>query len=94
MDTGKLTPRSNEKVNSCLYAGQFGQPDGFASVLEVTVNRAGECALSLTYKSPDISGENNERLWSVMLTSDQRKHLAEFLTLYEPTLWDEDSEND
>ena len=38
LPTGGLTPRSNNKEVSCRYTGGFGQPDGFASVLDVTVN--------------------------------------------------------
>ena len=82
LPTGGLTPRSNNKEVSCRYTGGFGQPDGFASVLEVTVNRGGDLALTLHWTEKGIN------MWSVMLTNEQRKHLSGLIASYDPVLWE------
>jgi hypothetical protein len=87
MEKGKLTPRSNNLVAAMRFSGGFGQPDGFASVLTVRINTAGELALTLCYRH-DV-GDRQEHMWSVTLTNEQRVELADFLSLYEPTLWEQ-----
>lgn len=79
MEKGKLTPRSNDCVDAMRFSGGFGQPDGFASVLDVKVNRGGEVCLTLAHR---VSGD--ERIWSVMLTDSQRHALAAMLASYKP----------
>ena len=86
LPTGGLTPRSNSKEVAYRYTGGFGQPDGFASVLEVTVNRAGDLALTLHHTS---GLDNHAHLWSVMLTNEQRKHLSGLIASYDPVLWED-----
>lgn len=81
MKTGSLTPKSNNTVHAMRFSGDFGQNDGFASVLEVRVNVAGEAALTLTYKS---SLDPTERQWSIMLNSEQRNALSVLLGRYQP----------
>ena len=84
--TGGLTARSNNSEVAFRYSGAFGQPNGFGSVLEVKVNSSGDLALTLHYKT-DL--DKQDHLWSVMLTNEQRKHLAELLGSYDPVLWEE-----
>jgi hypothetical protein len=79
MFTGKLTPRSNNIVDSMRFSGAFGQPDGFGSVLDVIVNKAGEACFTLHYE---------ERMWSVTLTNEQRNALAKMLSNYQPCLYE------
>ena len=81
MNTGTLTPRSNDSVDEMRFSGGFGQPDGFSSVLTVSVRRSGDVALILNYR---VHG--NEQMWSVMLTNEQRNVLAEMIGRYQPTL--------
>ena len=83
MNTGKLTPRSNDCVRAMRLSGGFGQPDGFASVLDVKVNKAGEACFHLTYLI-----DYKEHAWGVMLTSTQRKALAGMLLAYEPQVFE------
>ena len=82
MNTGDLDSRSNDTKIQVLYTGDFGQPDGFGSVLSVTINSAGETALKLDYKGMN----QEERSWTVTLTNEQRQHLAHILGLYSPKL--------
>ncbi len=90
MDKGNLTARSNNKIASFRYSGGFGQPDGFASVLTVSVNKEGNLTLSLTYKRSDLSSE--EHFWAVTLTDSQRQHLASWIGEHKPQLWEEISQ--
>ena len=83
METGKLTPKSNDTMQKMRFTGHFGQPDGFGSVLEARVNRHGYAYLSLTYKS---SGE--ERVWSMELDNEQRRALGQMMLKFEPTLYE------
>ena len=85
MKTGNLTPRSNDEVKTVRYSGNFGQPTGFNSILEASVRGSGEASLGLVYRGLD----GGEQTWTVMLTSEQRRHLANLLNSYEPTLWEE-----
>ncbi len=85
MKTGTLTPRSNGIEDAMRFSGSFGQPDGFGSVLDVTVNTEGVACLTLTWKS---SSSSDEQRWSVMLNSDQRNALAEMLAKYQPRTWE------
>lgn len=85
MNTGTLTPRSNDTVNEMRFTGNFGQPDGFGSVLTVSIRKDGAVCLTLTWK--DLLGDE-EKTWSVMLTSDQRPVLAQLLDSYNPKLWE------
>ncbi len=80
MDTGNLTPRSNDTVTEMRFSGNFGQPDGFGSVFTAKVNTAGEACLTLEY------GEGKQ--WSVMLTDSQRQALASMLGIYKPILFE------
>jgi len=80
METGNLTPKSNNCIKACRFSGNFGQPDGFGSVLNVRVNRNGDVALQLNYRS-DIDGQ--EKLWTVMLDNEQRKKLIEIISMGE-----------
>ena len=92
MKTGKLTPKSNNVMAARRYSGSFGQPDGFGSVLAVTIHNDGEIQLTLTWKSESASAE---RQWSVRLTNEQRKNLGHFLsTEFEPVLWEDFNETD
>ena len=84
MMTGKLTPRTNNKIKEARFTGGFGQPNGFASVLTVGVCESGDAALTLNYNAFD-----HEQMWSVMLTNEQRKTLGSLLLSYEPVLWEE-----
>ena len=86
LPTGGLTPRSNNKEKAYRYSGGFGQSDGFASILDVKVNTAGELTLTLHYK---MTTDRESQFWSVMLSNEQRKHLAALLDSYDPTLWEE-----
>lgn len=79
MRTGKLTPRSNNCVDAMRFSGGFGQPDGFASVLDVKINEGGEVCLTLTHRE-----NGNESTWSVMLTDSQRNAMAAMLGEYKP----------
>ncbi len=89
MKQGNLTARSNNKITSFRYSGGFGQPDGFASILTVTVNNEGYLALSLVYrKGGGISSE--EHFWTVNLTNSQRQHLAGWIGEHKPQLWEEE----
>jgi len=77
MEKGTLTPKSNSCVDAMRFSGAFGQPDGFASVLDVTVNQGGEACLTLTHRV-----NYDEKVWSVMLTDSQRNALAAMLGEY------------
>lgn len=87
MNTGKLTPRSNNTVEEMRFSGGFAQPDGFASVLNVKVNKAGDACLGLTYRS-GIMGEDREKSWSITLTNEQRIVLAGMLGRYQPRIYE------
>lgn len=87
INSGNLTPRSNDAVGEMMFSGGFGQPDGFGSVLRARINRAGELALNLDYRR-GISGPDDVQCWCVNLTNEQRKELAKFLVTYEPTLFE------
>ncbi len=84
MVKGKLTPKSNDTVHEMRFSGGFGQPDGFSSVLNVRVNKAGYSYLTSTYRMNGV-----DHTWTIELNNEQRKTLAELLTRYEPTLWEE-----
>ena len=84
MKTGNLTPRTNSTIREKRYSGGFGQPDGFASVLNVAVRTDGRLVLTLRYR-PSCVDTSKETLWSVELTNEQRKDL-EWITEYEPIL--------
>ena len=84
MKTGTLTPRSNNCVEGMRFSGDFGQPDGFGSVLAVRINEAGQACFALTYKNMDGS----ESSWAVTLTDSQRDALAVFLAEYKPRLFE------
>ena len=91
METGTLTPRSNNIVRAMRFSGGFGQPDGFGSVLVADVRKSGDACLTLTYRMP--TGNQEERTWSVILTSTQRHALAALLGDYEPALFETIEEN-
>ena len=86
MKTGKLTPRTNNTIKSFRYTGGFAQPDGFASVLTVGVRQDGRACLTLIHRK---DGSDEEHMWSVELTNEQRTHLASWLGEYQPTLFEE-----
>ena len=83
MYTGQLTPKSNSTVNRMLFSGSFDQPDGFGSVLNVSVNEHGHATLTLCYKNIRSS---EEHIWSIILDNEQRRALSKMLVSYEPTL--------
>lgn len=83
MKTGNLTPRTNKEIKSVRYSGGFGQPEGFASVLTVSVRQDGRASLTLMYDA------ENQKMWTVELTHEQRVHLASWLGEYEPILHEE-----
>ena len=73
--TGNLTPKSNDTVKAMRFTGNFGQPDGFGSILTVRINKKGDAILTLHYIS-----EGKEGLWSVMLNQEQRFALSRLLS--------------
>lgn len=79
MFTGNLTPKSNDKVVAMRFTGAFGQSDGFGSVLNVEINKAGHASLTLFYNPP-----SGATFWAVELDSEQRRALAVLLMTYEP----------
>jgi len=83
MEKGKLTPRSSDVVEAMRFSGDFGQPDGFKSVLTVTVRRSGGVCFTLNYRIPP---RDKDMVWSVELANEQRAAMAEFLGQYKPTL--------
>lgn len=87
MEKGNLTPRSNDTIDEMRFSGGFGQPDGFASVLTVRVNRAGEAYFTLCYRK-DFHVDRNEDMWSVGLSNEQRMVLSSMLGAYKPTLYE------
>ena len=90
MQTGNLTPRSNNTIDEMRFTGNFGQPDGFDSVLVASVRKSGDACLTLTY-CMDV-GDREERIWSIMLTNEQRLVLAKLLNEYKPTLYERTGE--
>ena len=87
METGKLTPRSNDTIDRMRFSGGFGQPNGFGSVLEVIVNSAGDATFSLTYRM-GVPHDDSERSWAIILTNEQRHILASMLGAYKPRLYE------
>ena len=98
MNVGTLTPRSNDEIRAMRFSGNFGHPDGFESVLTVSIKKSGEVALTLEYKS---NCDNQINLWSVIrrffypsvsitlqLTDGQRNILGAFLCRYQPRLYE------
>jgi hypothetical protein len=83
MEKGKLTPRTGSVVASMRFAGGFGQPDGFGSILRADIRTGGDLCLVLNYKLHD-----HETFWAVELTNEQRKKLAEFILSYDPVLYE------
>ena len=86
MKTGTLTPKANNIEDAMRFSGCFGQPDGFGSMLDVTVNTEGKACLTLTWKTDTSGGE--EKRWSITLDSDQRNALASMLAKYQPRTWE------
>lgn len=86
MQTGNLTPRTNCTIDAMRFSGDFGQPDGFGSVLDVQVKKSGEVCFTLTYKMQPQSAE--EHMWSVTLTEEQRRALAGLLVKYHPRTYE------
>jgi hypothetical protein len=85
MDTGTLTPRTNNTVEAMRFTGSFGQPNGFGSVLLAEVKQDGRLVLTLTYNR---HGETNASVWSVELDSSQRNALAALASRYQPRLYE------
>lgn len=83
---GKLTPKSNDIVEEMRLSGTCG-PTGFGSVLRADIRRSGEACITLHYSSGSY-GDKLDHFWAAMLTSEQRRALAEFLVSYEPTLFE------
>ena len=77
-----LDPKSNDTVVKARFSGGFGQPDGFESILTVSVNRHGNATFHLAYKIV-----NTDQSWAVILDNDQRRELIRLLSEHEPTLW-------
>jgi len=84
METGTLTPRSNDIVDEMRFSGGFGQPDGFGSVLTASMRKSGDAALTLVWR--DLQG--HEQTWSVVLAPGQKDALGQFLTRYQPRLYE------
>lgn len=83
MKTGKLTPKSGDVVDAMRFTGAFDQPDGFGSVLDVTVRRSGDAYLTLTYRM-----HGAEHVWSIGLTEPQRNALAQMLSQNQSRTWE------
>jgi hypothetical protein len=92
LPTGCLTPRTNETQAERRYCGAFAQPDGFSSVLNADVRQDGSSCLTLHYRGVDDAN----RMWSIMLTNEQRKNLGEFLLRggWDPVHWEDVHEGD
>jgi hypothetical protein len=80
MDTGGLTPKSNNIVAAMRFTGNFGQPDGFGSVLEADVRESGDGCLKMIWRDAN----NTEHQWSVMLNEQQRVALAGMFSRFLP----------
>ena len=85
MNTGTLTPRSNDEVEAYRFAGPFGQPNGFSSILYVSIKKSGDVGLTLTWR---LAPDEHEMMWSVMLDNEQRNALAQILGRYQPRTWE------
>jgi hypothetical protein len=83
MEHGTLTSRSNGTVEAYRFTGQFGQPDGFGSVLTARVKTDGRLVLTLVYLSVDV-----ERTWTVELDTYQRGVLGQLCNRYQPRLYE------
>ena len=88
---GTLTPKSNELVEEMRFTGNFGQPNGFGSVLVASVRRSGEACLSLHYSTGSF-GDRLDHFWAVMLTNEQRNALSALLGRYQPRLFESTTE--
>ena len=85
MKTGTLTPRTNKTVDAMRFSGGFAQPDGFASVLTVTVNQSGDACLTLEYRTGVPGNDSGQvQMWSVTLNDHQRNALGAMLSRYQP----------
>lgn len=96
LPTGTLTPRSANVVSAYRFAGDFGQPDGFTSVLEAVVRRSGALCLTLTWRQSSGGGvyPDDIRRWFIELTDEQRRALAEVIRAYEPRTWEAIKQNE
>ena len=84
METGNLTPKSNNDILKMRFTGSFWQPDGFGSMLNIVVNKHGNLTLGITTKDQD-----KETSWNVILDSAQRIALGNAIVQYEPVLYEE-----
>jgi len=83
LNTGELTPKSNSKVDAMRFSGALGQPDGFGSVLDVTINVAGDATLTLQWKQGLGDKQGAINMWSVTLNERQRDALGQMLCKYQ-----------
>lgn len=90
MKTGKLTPKTNDTMDSMRFTGGFGQPSGFGSVLTATVKEDGGLCLTLNYKMDMSDGEH---MWSVELNNEQRNALGSMISKYQPVLYERIGKN-
>jgi hypothetical protein len=81
METGKLTPKSNDTVCARRYTGSFGQPSGHGSILEAIVRRDGRLVLTVKTNLGDM--------WTAELSNEQRKDFVAWAAPYEPVLWED-----
>lgn len=84
METGGLTPKSNNIVAAMRFTGNFGSMDGFQSILNADVRQSGDACLTLTYRDAN----NIEHMWSVMLTEEQRVALAGMFSKHLSKTWE------
>ena len=79
--------RTNNTVAEREYVGAFQSAwlgsDKSKHSLVASHREGGDLCLTIYHKT--ASGEQG--LQSIMLTNEQKKNLAEFLTSYEPELW-------
>jgi hypothetical protein len=84
MDKGNLTPRANTLMQCVLLVHLVNQ---FGSVLLAEVKQDGRLALTATWKM-DGGKDNKEMTWTVELDNAQRNVLAEFMSKYQPKLYE------
>lgn len=84
---GNLTPKANRVIEEMRFTGNFGQPDGFGSVLIASVRESGEVCLSLHFSMGNF-GNKLDHFWGVMLTNEQRAELSALLGRYQPRLFE------
>lgn len=85
METGNLTPKSNNTVANMRFTGEFGQPGGFGSVLGVRLNNAGHVDFNICSRGWN---DDKEKSCHCNLNNEQRKALIKMLSSHEPVLYE------